>query len=222
MFAAFDLKTNKLVWEHSWPQGCFSGSLATGGGLVFTGRSDGRLTALDSATGDLLWQFQTDAGVNAPSTTFDYEGTQYVAVMSAGTLFGAGKKGDSIWLFSLNGKMESLPTSAPASTRPGATATTGAAAEVPVVYAPGAPDLVNGKVLYTRFCEACHGESGLGGHGGGAPLGAAAHDMKIIISTATNGKNQNMPPFRGALKPEELRDIAGFIAHELFKQPLPN
>ncbi len=117
MFAAFDLKTNKLVWEHSWPQGCFSGSLATRGGLVFTGRSDGRLTALDSATGDLLWQFQTDAGINAPSTTFEYQGAQYVAVMSAGTFFGAGKKGDSIWLFSLQGKMESLPAARAAAAR---------------------------------------------------------------------------------------------------------
>ena len=91
-----------------------------------------------------------------------------------------------------------------------------------MVFAPGAPELANGKVLYARFCEACHGEAGLGGHGGGAPLGEAAHDMKVIITTATNGKNQNMPPFRGALKPEELRDVAGFIAHDLFRQPLPN
>ncbi len=222
MFAAFDLKTNKLVWEHSWPQGCFSGSLATQGGLVFTGRSDGRLTALDSGNGDLLWQFQTDAGVNAPATTFEYQGTQYVAVMSAGTLFGAGKKGDSIWLFSLKGRMESLP----ASLQPGPQATsrqTAAVPEVlPVVFAPGAPDLANGKVLYARFCEACHGETGLGGHGGGAPLGEAAGDLKTIITTATNGKNQNMPPFRGALKPEELRDVAGFISHDLFQRPLPD
>jgi mono/diheme cytochrome c family protein len=221
IFAAFDLKTNKLVWEHSWPQGCFSGSVATRGGLVFTGRSDGRLTALDSATGDLLWQFQTDAGVNAPSTTFEYNGTQYLAVMSAGTLFGAGKKGDSIWLFSLNGKIESLPASAAGGD--GRTGPAGAAAEVPpVVFAPGTPDRANGKVLYARFCEACHGERGLGGHGGGAPLGEAAHDPKVIITTATNGKNQNMPPFRGALKPDELRDIAGFISHDLFRQPQPN
>jgi quinohemoprotein ethanol dehydrogenase len=221
IFAAYDLKTNRLVWEHSWPQACFSGSLATGGGLVFTGRSDGRLTALNTASGELLWQFQTDAGVNAPATTFEYDGTQYVAVMSAGTLFGGGKKGDSIWLFSLNGKMESLPF-APPPPRPGAAATLAAPELPPVVFAPGAPDLANGKILYSRFCEACHGEAGLGGHGGGAPLGVAAHDMKVIITTATNGKNQNMPPFRGALKPEELRDVAGFIAHDLFKQPLPN
>jgi mono/diheme cytochrome c family protein len=93
---------------------------------------------------------------------------------------------------------------------------------LPVVFAPGAPDLSHGKVLYARFCEACHGEEGLGGHGGGTPLGEAARDMKAIITTATNGKNQNMPPFRGALKPEELRDVAGFISHDLFKRPLPD
>jgi mono/diheme cytochrome c family protein len=220
MFAAFDLKTNRLVWENAWPQGCFSGSLATRGGLVFTGRSDGRLTALDSATGALLWQFQTDAGVNAPSTTFEYEGTQYLAVMSAGTLFGAGRKGDSIWLFSLKGTIESL-TNAAARTASAFDVVNAVAAGPPVVFAPGAPDLASGKVLYSRLCEPCHGESGLGGHGGGAPLGVAAHDMKAIITTATNGKNQNMPPFRGALKPEELRDIAGYISHDLFGQPLP-
>jgi len=219
IFAAYDLTTNRLVWEHAWPQACFSGSLATAGGLVFTGRSDGRLTALDTDTGELLWQFQTDAGVNAPSTTFEYQGAQYLAVMSAGTLFGGGRKGDSIWLFSLHGKIESLPM-APPPPRPGAAVT--AAQQPPVVFAAGAPDLVNGRILYSRFCEACHGEAGLGGHGGGAPLGEAAHDMKVVITTATNGKNQNMPPFRGALKPEELRDIAGFISHDLFKQPLPN
>jgi len=218
VFAAYDLKTNRLVWEQAWPQGCFSGSLATAGGLVFTGRSDGRLTALDAASGALLWQFQTDAGVNAPASTFEWQGTQYLAVMSAGTLYGAGKKGDSIWLFSLNGKMESLPAP-PSTPRPGAAP---APAPGPVVFAAGAPDLPQGKILYTRFCEACHGEAGLGGHGGGAALGTAAHEVRTIIATATNGQNQNMPAFRGALSPEQLRDVAAFISHELFGQPLPN
>jgi len=39
--------------------------------------------------------------------------------------------------------------------------------------------------------------------------------MTVIITTATNGKGTSMPPFRGALKPEELRDIAGYISKEL-------
>ena len=43
--------TNKIVWQQHWPERCYSGSIATAGGLVFVGRNDGRLTALDSANG---------------------------------------------------------------------------------------------------------------------------------------------------------------------------
>jgi mono/diheme cytochrome c family protein len=218
IFAAYDLKTNRIVWEQQWPQACLSGSIVTRGGLVFTGRSDGRLTALDKTNGRKLWEFGTDAGVNATVSTFEYRGRQYVAMLSAGALFGGGKKGDSVWLLSLAGKIESLPIALPqrrfagGGTAPAANA----AAQEPIVYAPGEPDLANGKVLYQRFCVACHGAEGLGGHGGGAPLNNVAKDEKLIIATATTGKNQNMPPFRGALKPEELRDIAGYVSRQLF------
>ncbi len=86
-----------------------SGSINTAGGLIFVGRSDGRLTALDKTNGHKLWEFNTDAGVNSTASTFMHKGHQYVAVLSAGTLFGAGKKGDSVWLFSLKGKIEPIP-----------------------------------------------------------------------------------------------------------------
>jgi alcohol dehydrogenase (cytochrome c) len=212
IFGAFDLKTNRLAWSQQWREPCFSGSIVTAGGLVFTGRSDGRLTALDKSSGQRLWEFATDAGVNAPASTFEYEGRQYLAVLSAGTLFGGGgKRGDSVWLFSLAGKIESIPIPPP----PGRNTALAAAAPTEVVYAPGEPDVAHGKELYERYCVACHGTEGLGGHGGGAPLTNAARDERIIIATATNGKNQNMPPFRGALQPEQLRDIAGYIARSL-------
>ncbi|MGZ3272547.1 MAG: hypothetical protein ACXU82_04435 [Caulobacteraceae bacterium] len=42
-----------------WREICFSGSVVTKGGLLFTGRADGRLTALDKATGEKLWAFMT-------------------------------------------------------------------------------------------------------------------------------------------------------------------
>ena len=51
IFAAVDVTTNTLAWRYRWPDQCYSGSLATAGGLVFVGRNDGRLTALDSDTG---------------------------------------------------------------------------------------------------------------------------------------------------------------------------
>ncbi len=57
---------------------CYSGSITTAGGLVFVGRNDGRITALDKANGKQLWEFQTDGGVNAPASTFEYKGKQYV------------------------------------------------------------------------------------------------------------------------------------------------
>jgi quinohemoprotein ethanol dehydrogenase len=212
IFAAFDLKTNRLAWEQAWPQSCMSGSIVTAGGLVFVGRSDGRLTALDKTNGQKLWEFGTDAGVNAPPSTFESGGQQYVAVMSAGTLFGGGKRGDSVWLFSLSGKIESLPIAVP-QRRPGAGNATPAAADI--IYAPGDTDLANGKVIYDRFCVACHGAEGLGGHGGGASLANVAKDPKVIIATATTGKGQNMPPFAGALTPEQLRDVAGYISKAL-------
>ncbi len=106
IFAALDMKTNRLVWQQRWKDSCYSGSVTTAGGLVFVGRNDGRLTALNSSTGKCLWEFQTGAGVNAPASVFEYEGEQYVVAYSAGSLFGGSPRGDSLWLFSLKGTLE--------------------------------------------------------------------------------------------------------------------
>jgi len=106
IFAALDMKTNRLVWQQRWKDLCYSGSVTTAGGLVFVGRNDGRLTALDSSNGKRLWEFQTGAGVNAPAAVFEYEGEEYVVAYSGGNLFANSPRGDSVWLFSLKGRME--------------------------------------------------------------------------------------------------------------------
>jgi quinohemoprotein ethanol dehydrogenase len=219
-FGSYDLKTNRLVWNQAWTQGCFSGSINTAGGLVFVGRSDGRFTALDKTNGHKLWEFLTDAGVNATPSTFLHKGRQYIAVMSAGTLFGGSRKGDSVWLFSLTGKIESLPKppvplagiAAVEAVANGTVAATGPAFPP---MPPGDANVSAGKDLYERFCVACHGDNGLGGHGGGASLDTIGHDVAAIYATVNAGKNQNMPPFNGALKPEEIRDIASYISKVL-------
>ena len=100
------MRTNKLVWQQRWKDPCYSGSVTTAGGLVFTGRNDGRLTALNSSTGKRLWEFQTGAGMNAPVSVFAYEGDEYVVAYSAGSLFAGTVKGDSVWLFSTKGTMQ--------------------------------------------------------------------------------------------------------------------
>jgi quinohemoprotein ethanol dehydrogenase len=207
IFAAVDLTTNRLVWRQQWHESCFSGSLATAGGLVFVGRSDGRFQALDARTGDRLWQFQTDSGVNAPASSFEYKGDQYVAVYAGGTLFGGGKKGDSLWLFSLKGTVYSLPS-------PGAAASI-IGDGTPVQVAPGTPDVAHGKVLFKQFCTACHGDTGLGSHGGANLTAASKNGIGFVVATASKGRG-DMPSFKDVLKPEELRDVAGYVTQGLF------
>ena len=60
----------------------WSAMLATGGGLLFTGKETGEFIALDADTGKTLWQFQTGSGINAMPVTFTHKGRQYVTVLS--------------------------------------------------------------------------------------------------------------------------------------------
>jgi quinohemoprotein ethanol dehydrogenase len=108
-FTALDMRTNKIVWQQHWADRCYSGATATAGGLVFVGRNDGRLTALDSSDGKKLWEFQTGAGMNAPVSVFAYNGKQYVVAYSAGNMFAGSARGDSVWLFALDGTLDPVP-----------------------------------------------------------------------------------------------------------------
>jgi alcohol dehydrogenase (cytochrome c) len=102
-----------LTGEKKWevPLTDFPGSagmLATGGGLVFTGKLTGEFVALDAATGKTLWQFKTGSSINATAITYTHNGRQYVTVASGrgGTLasrYTTDKvpTGGSVWTFAL-------------------------------------------------------------------------------------------------------------------------
>ena len=113
-FRERESRTGELAWQQHWPGPCYSGSLATGGGLVFVGRNDGRLTALDSATGKQLWEFQTGAGMHAGSSTFERGGKQYVLAYSAGNALIGSARGDRLWLFGLEGTLSPVQPGTPA------------------------------------------------------------------------------------------------------------
>jgi len=58
-------------------------TLATGGGLVFSGGTHDRLfRALDATSGKLLWEFPTNSGIIGQPVSFMVEDKQYVAVQS--------------------------------------------------------------------------------------------------------------------------------------------
>ncbi|MCP5144382.1 MAG: PQQ-binding-like beta-propeller repeat protein [Gammaproteobacteria bacterium] len=201
IFAALDVTTNRLVWRQQWRDICYSGSIVTGGGLLFVGRTDGRLTALDKDNGNKLWEFMTDAGVNSTVTTFMHKGQQYVAVHAGGGVFANGKRGDGIWLFSLDGAIEPyVPSTLGAAPTPRG--------------APGArPDLARGEEIYKQICMACHGETGAGGHGGG-PTIVAGQSPELIMAVTASGRN-TMPSFAATYSSADIRNVTAYIVDVL-------
>ncbi len=110
-FTAIDVRTNRRAWQAKWDQMCIGGSLATAGGLVFAGEGNGNFDAYDAKSGQRLWQFQTGAGANSPAVTYEINGQQYVAVASGGNFQLNFPRGDTMWVFALNGTMS--PVAAP-------------------------------------------------------------------------------------------------------------
>jgi alcohol dehydrogenase (cytochrome c) len=201
IFAALDMTTNKLVWQQRWATTCYSGSSVTASGLVFVGRNDGRFMALDAADGSHLWEFQTGAGVNAPPAIFEHEGTQYVLVYSAGNLFARSPKGDSVWLFALNGTLDQVAAPVMPTVRADAVvATEGVVNE---------PDINSGRIVFAQACAFCHGADGSGGHEG--PSLAAADDRAFVSITVRAGRG-NMPAFGNILTAQEIADVAAYVS----------
>jgi quinohemoprotein ethanol dehydrogenase len=201
IFAAVNLTTNRIAWRQQWVDQCYSGSIVTAGGLVFIGRNDGRLTALDKSNGRKLWEFQTDGGVNAPASTFEWKGKQYVVVFAGGTALAGSKRSDGVWLFSLDGKMESLPRGSadPAPRGP----------PNPAPPSPRAANIEKGKELYTTTCVVCHGENGKGGTHGGAPF-TPKLTRDSVVAVLTTGRN-DMPAFGSALSPQAMQDLTAYV-----------
>ena len=211
IIAALDVTTNKVVWRYRWTDQCYSGVLATGGSLLFVGRADGRLTALDSTTGQQLWDFQTGAGMHAPASTFEYKGKQYVLAYSAGSALLGTARGDSVWLFALDGTLPPAQSGTPVSRLAAAAVPNPPSAAMATLLAEA--NLQRGKQLYTQACVVCHGEDGKGGHGVGAPL-VSLTDLAATIRTVSSGRN-SMPPFSATFTPDQVRDVSAYVVTAL-------
>jgi quinohemoprotein ethanol dehydrogenase len=200
--AALDVTTQKIAWRQQWPDVCYSGTVNTAGGLLFVGRQDGRIMAMDKRNGLKLWEWQLDAPVSAPVATFEYKGEQMVAVFAAGNSYSGSRRGDGVWLLSRKG---SLSPSKLADTP--ATTSGGAISAVPVDASGG--NAVAGRVVYQQICTLCHGESGKGGHSEGAVL---PDNIKAasVMSTAMTGKKE-MPSFAATLTTQQVKDVAAYV-----------
>jgi len=110
---AIDPTSGEIKFEVKNEAPLWSGVLTTAGGLVFYGTPEGYLQAIDDATGEVLWKFNTGSGVVASPITWEQDGEQWVTVVSgwggAVPLWGGDvaaivkdfNQGGSVWAFKI-------------------------------------------------------------------------------------------------------------------------
>jgi glucose dehydrogenase len=99
---AIDLRANgRIAWQAKTADPLVGGVLATAGGLVFVGEGGGTFDAYDAKSGELVWQFNCGAGVNAPPITYQIDGKQYIAVAAGGNAIFGFRQGEAVIAFAL-------------------------------------------------------------------------------------------------------------------------
>jgi PQQ-dependent dehydrogenase (methanol/ethanol family) len=98
---AVDYNTGKIRWKVKTEQPMIGGVLATAGDLVFTGEGNGNFRAYDAASGEVLWHYKAKAGVNAPPSSYNVDGTQYIVVAAGGNVQLNYPRGNEIIAFRL-------------------------------------------------------------------------------------------------------------------------
>ena len=80
---AYDVDTMEEVWSHQQRASLHTGTISTGGDVVFVGDLDRRFKALDVSTGETLWETRLGTSVQGHPVSFAIEGKQYIAVTTA-------------------------------------------------------------------------------------------------------------------------------------------
>ena len=210
---AMNLTNHKVAWRRLLDNRC-AGTITTAGGLIFAGRYNGELTALDSDTGQRLWSFQTDGGFTTTATTFEHEGVQYLAGIAGGGVTG-GRLNDGLWLFSLNGEIDSLP---PGSGDPppddGEEEGADPLAFLQDLDLDRTANLDRGNEIYRTVCTNCHGPMGEGGHLG-VPFRADLEVVEIVTTARSGVDGTSMPAFGSSYDLDELHDVARYIETQI-------
>ncbi len=149
---AWDPVAQEQAWQVKFAGSVSAGTLATAGGLVFQGTTDGQLVAYGDDTGDRLWSAQVNVGIMAPPVSYEIDGEQYLAVV-AGIGGAQGMIGEPlenlnaghVFAFKLGGS-EPPPDLQPR------------AASVSVDDSLlDESTLERGRILYIQHCLRCHG-----------------------------------------------------------------
>jgi PQQ-dependent dehydrogenase, methanol/ethanol family len=220
---AWDPIAQKAVWRAKYPVLDGGGVLATGGNLVFQGRSDGIFAAYRATDGQQVWQFDAATGIMAPPVTYTIDGVQYVTVMAGwggapGLMnvpaAGAVKPGwGRILTFALDGK--AILKAPPFGHKD---------PPQPAVTAKQDPRAVHeGSLLFNSRCFLCHGLNAVGGS-----LPDLRYSSKAVLDSlpeiVLDGERASagMPSFKRMLSKREVEAIRAYIIARAQEAALPN
>ncbi|MFT5133690.1 MAG: quinohemoprotein ethanol dehydrogenase [Gammaproteobacteria bacterium] len=211
---AFNPLTGESDWVIEYPHYWNGGALATAGGLVFQGNAEGKVNAMNSDTGAVLWSFQNYTSIIASPVTYQIDGEQYVAILSGtggGDLFNGYTSEVASVIYGNHGKLLVFKL--------------GGEAKLPVQQAvdrtiqaqpdlqASAEDVEQGEKLFQLNCAACHGFSA---KSGGVVrdlryMQEATHQLfeQIVLKGAFLEKG--MPKFDDVLDEEGVRLIHTYV-----------
>jgi alcohol dehydrogenase (cytochrome c) len=131
-FIAWDPVKGERKWTIDEDFMTMSGVLATGGDVVFYGTSDGWFRAVDARDGKVLWSQKLGSGIiGQPMSYLGPDGRQYIAIAAGvggvasqvmGTKSGFPPRGDTLYVFSIDGFSPSTVAGYVATTGAGAAA----------------------------------------------------------------------------------------------------
>jgi quinohemoprotein ethanol dehydrogenase len=211
--------TQRPVWRVEYPTYINGGVLATGGGLVFQGSVDGMFKAYSAADGRQLWSFDTRAPMIAPPITYEFDGKQYVTVltglgmaypMNAGVLAGPdverygldpATQARRVLTFVIGGRQE-LPPRALAPLPP-----------ADPTFQTDSARFMPGALTYSAHCLNCHGSLAVGATQGPDLRRSAIPQNRDVFAQIVRGgvlQERGMPKF-GELTDAQLDDIRYYL-----------
>ena len=201
---AFDGLAGEVVWSVERATPYNGGVLATAGGVVFQGDSNGQFAAYDTQDGTLLWEYDVYGGAGAP-ITYEIDGEQYLAVQVGG---GANRFNDGRMLAFKLGAIGEIPEPL-----------------APVVDIPEPPPLTadadgiaRGRELYFNTCVWCHGLGAVGMVNADLRLmSAETHELFQAIVRGGLLLDKGMDSFADAVTTEEAELIRQFVIAQAIK-----
>ena len=242
-FVAFDPATGKRAWTYRSPTGAAmtASALATAGGIVFGGTADREFFALNSETGERLWQTRLNGDVSGAPTAFEVDGVEFVAITAGGrtgptTSFGPltnvtlSEGSGVVWVFTAadpepllsqrRGLTPPVISSSGVSETASKNAVANASGSTPTLAAPSpvngvftSAQAARGEQRFRQTCATCHSIEEQAGSLRSKWGNGTLRDLFTTISTTMP---QNNP---GSLSPADYASILAFYLQQSGHSP---